>query len=1009
MDENLPVADAPAPAVGAVAETPAAAVAALVGDLRGSLAELRQQLDADPFANPIKLLSLELLGRLRRDELDDRRIEALVQRLTLTAFEARAARMRAYVGELDEGRNAARVAGLIRALAHAGEAEGGGLLPFAAFKERAGAVAYGFVFTAHPTFGLSLPLMDRLAALAFGLDGEGRALDEAALAAVLDEAEAMPHRPERMDLAAEHAMSLRVIANGRAAVRTVHKIALGVARELYPEQWQELVPRLVTLASWVGYDTDGRSDIRWSTTFAKRLRVQVEQLAYHRDGVRALREGAEGEGGLREGAKGEPALLATLELLETRLDLAIKTAEDDLAVLGADDARDATWQGRLARVSREMAGRRAGRLTDARQVVELVERALGAAREPATVEGLCLLRAELATQGLTAARTHVRINAVQLHNAVRKSIGMEHAPDDPTHRLSYLQATARLAAEARPVTVNFGTIEAEKATATRVFMTMAQMLKHLDASEPVRFLIAECDNALTLVAALYFARLFDIDGRIDISPLFETRKALERGASIIAEAIRVPAYRAYLERRGRLCIQTGFSDAGRYMGQTAACVAIERVRLGLVELLAREGLGGLELVIFDTHGESIGRGAHPGSFADRLRYYDTPESRRRLARAGTRLVEESSYQGGDGYLYFLNPSSAFALVTRALEHCLTPPEAAADPFYAASAYVDEFFAAVSAFNAAVIDDPCYAAFLGAYGVNLVYPTGSRALKRQEAGARPAADLAHPSQLRAIPHNSILQQMGILANTIGGVGQAVDKDPDAFRRLYRDSERFRRLVAMVEHAFKFTDLDVVKAYLDLFDPEGWLRLARRAADSAGQEEGRAVADRLERLDVEDRLARVFRIFHRDYMDLARAFRAHRRAARESGERPIAVDPETRDTLHLLHALRLALIQRLMLRAVHLPDFSDRHAATHDGLIARLMHLDVEPALDILAEIFPITEDAAAELDWGEPASYRGSETQSYVTEHVTLFRPIRRDYELIRRISTGVSHYLGAVG
>ena len=44
------------------------------------------------------------------------------------------------------------------------------------------------------------------------------------------------------------------------------------------------------------------------------------------------------------------------------------------------------------------------------------------------------------------------------------------------------------------------------------------------------------------------------------------------------------------------------------------------------------------------------------------------------------------------------------------------------------------------------------------------------------GAR--TGLEHPSQLRAIPHNSILQQLGTLANTIGGVGEAVAKDPSA---------------------------------------------------------------------------------------------------------------------------------------------------------------------------------------------------------------------------------------
>jgi phosphoenolpyruvate carboxylase len=113
--------------------------------------------------------------------------------------------------------------------------------------------------------------------------------------------------------------------------------------------------------------------------------------------------------------------------------------------------------------------------------------------------------------------------------------------------------------------------------------------------------------------------------------------------------------------------------------------------------------------------------------------------------------------------------------------------------------------------------------------------------------------------------------------------------------------------------------------------------------------------------------------------------------------------------MLHALRLALIQRLMLLAVRIPDFSDRHATTHEEMIIRLMHLEVEPALELLGQIFPVTEEAEPELDFGEAATYRSAGGQSYLTEHRTVFRPIGRDYELIRRISSGVSYHVGAVG
>ena len=108
--------------------------------------------------------------------------------------------------------------------------------------------------------------------------------------------------------------------------------------------------------------------------------------------------------------------------------------------------------------------------------------------------------------------------------------------------------------------------------------------------------------------------------------------------------------------------------------------------------------------------------------------------------------------------------------------------------------------------------------------------------------------------------------------------------------------------MVEHAFKFTDLDVVKAYVDLFDPEPWLRRAAVAVEQAEQEELRPVADYLERIDLHDRLARIHRVFHRDYMDLARALREHRRMARDAGEQPIA--DRARGARQPAHAARAA---------------------------------------------------------------------------------------------------------
>ena len=53
-------------------------------------------------------------------------------------------------------------------------------------------------------------------------------------------------------------------------------------------------------------------------------------------------------------AKDEPLLAPLLELLDARLALAIKSGEDDLAVLDQSPPFDSDWRGRLARASRDL-------------------------------------------------------------------------------------------------------------------------------------------------------------------------------------------------------------------------------------------------------------------------------------------------------------------------------------------------------------------------------------------------------------------------------------------------------------------------------------------------------------------------------------------------------------------------------------------------------------------------------------------------------------------------------
>ncbi len=984
--------------------------------LRSYLKEYRASTDRNVLKNPTRFLAVEIIRLLESGEISIGVVETLIQRLVAEAFVCRAARHRRYVGEMDRAANDARIVDLVRAVA-LGPDPDGTPVPFEAFQSRVESELFGIVITAHPTFSLSSRLIRALGAVIAGEDSTGHKLDEGELDALFQEVAALEHRSDQpIDLKTEQDLSLEAICNIQNGLRRVYEHVFAVARDLYPNRWQDLCPRLLTVASWVGYDLDGRSDITWTATLHTRLRVQLRQLETYLDYVRDIHQQA------RERPAGDRSdsaeLVQTLELVESRLALAIKEIKDEMNVFGAAEA--AADYAQIQRIAKQMREGLSLRLVESGHLVELISKGILAAQDDDLIGRLCILRAELANYGLAMAHTHVRLNATQLHNAINSEIGLTAAPDDPAFRRSYLAAINDLLDKVQPVTINFGTIIAERASARRLFMVVTQLIKYVDSTTPVRFLIAESDTTLTVLIALYFAKLFDIEDRIDISPLFETEKGLERGVRIMRDLLANEHYRAYVKRRGRLCIQTGFSDAGRLLGQTTAAAGMERLKLGLTELLAEEGLKDVQLVVFDTHGEAVGRGGHPGDFGARLDYIMTPESRWRADGAGIALKQEISFQGGDGYVHFITPDLAYASICRILERALPRPVPAEppDPFYEEWDYVVEFFATINQFNRGLMQDPNFAALLGMFGTNLLYPAGSRSLTRQsDDPLAPGREVTHPMQLRAISHNSILQQMGFLANSVGGVGRAIAKDPDGFRSLYQASPRFRLILSMARWGLVFSDIDALKSYINLTDPELWLARSVSIGDSERFSEVMTVAENLEELDVHVPLNAVFRNLHRDVIEFDR-FMAR---AMDDGDGQVAApaerasslfpeeDPDLRDRLVILHALRVALIRQIYVIATRIPEFSVQHGTTPKSLIRMIAHLDIERAMNLLEKIFPPDQNLSLLEDFGEPATYRSTTTRGYETQHGQIFVPMAKHYALVRRISTGIISLIGATG
>lgn len=922
-----------------------------IADLTGRLQALHAHTEETPLFNPVFQLALDLSRLIERGELTLDQCEALIAELECDALKSRAGHLRRLVAPVARGDNAARV----DRLAHGGD--------FAAFRARWEHPVLHAVFTAHPTFLLTPAQSDAVAAAA----SSEEPIDAAACVT--------PAERPAITLAFEHAQAMRAITHAQDARDAIIAGLLTHARREWPEAWAQFRPLPFRFATWVGYDMDGRTDIGWAQSIGFRLAEKAERLAHY---VAAL-----------ETIDGSHPLLAELRPAAA---YAAERAED----FGGDLSDPAV----LSEAANRLTGDDPHKLLSLKRFIDALEgEAAGA--DAARAIALKTLAAAMRADGLGMGWIHFRVNAKQLHNAVRRRLDPESELDLASKgAVVHLRRAIR---EVKPLRSNFAALAIESSTAIRQFLAIAQILKHIDADAPIRMLVAESEQPATVLAALYFAELFGVADKVDVSPLFETENALEHGGRFLDALLAEEEYRAYARRRGRVSIQTGFSDAGRFIGQIPASLAIERLQGRLAEAMQANGLTDVAALVFNTHGESMGRGAHPDSFADRLAWALSPWARRRFARAGIRLEPEESFQGGDGYLFFATPELALATLTRLAE--LHPaeadPAAPPDPFYKRTDLSLDFYRAIKDRQHHLLESRTYARAVTAFGLGLLNPTGSRVSRRQ--GDLSADREMSLRQIRAIPHNAILQQLGYPVNVIAGIGSAAEGSYEAVAELLRESERGRQLIRLVRGADALGSIKTVAAYGELFNSAYWASRPYRGTEGHLSRPCEALAEYL----IADDRAEVFRrLTSRLRVD---ALKLHRLFALVPDANPRADREYVRRAIGACHALRLALFQHMFIRAVSIPAFSRANDVAREDVLEMVFTLRIDEAMTQLRRAYPTHFPRIGDFRLSEPTDYPEGGDEGYGAIRRAFIDPIERAYDLSLRIGTAIANHFGAHG
>jgi phosphoenolpyruvate carboxylase len=919
-------------------------------ELSARLQALHARTIETPLFNPVFQLSLELSRELESGAMTLADAGALVAELECESLQSRAAKLVHLLSPMALQDNLAALRGLAAASA-----------TFDDFAARWQRPLFHVVFTAHPTFLLTPAQTEAVAAAASSSDVSAETV------CIVD-----TQRPA-ITLDFEHDAAMAALARGQDARDAIVGALLAEAAARWPDRWRTLQLLPYRFASWVGYDMDGRTDIGWSTSIRYRLREKGLRLGRYAAQMEAIDAG---------------------HAIAARLRAAQAHTHDMEARFGGDvSAPDA-----LAAAANALTASDPAKLLSLGALIAQLEEEAGSSDTTRAV-ALLTLAAGMRADGLGMGGIHFRVNSSQLHNAIRRRI-------DPDNRLDLGSKTALIRMRAllksvTPLRSNFAALAIENTTAVRQFLAMTQILHHIDGDAPIRMLVAECEQPTTILAALYFSRLFGIEDKVDVSPLFETESALEHGSRFLDALLGEEDFRAYARRRGRVCVQHGFSDAGRFVGQIPAALAHERLQGALAANMAKHGLTDIAGLIFNTHGESMGRGAHPVNMTDRQTWPMSVWARQQFARRGIATELEASYQGGDGYLFFGTPELALATLTRIAEVETAPLPAQDDPFYTRTDLSLDFYRGIRGMQRGFMQSRTYARSLTAFGLGLLNETGSRKARRQ-------SDLAadremNLRQIRAIPHNAVMQQLGFPMNLISGVGSAASDDVEGIAELINASPRGRQAIRMLRASDRLASIKTLAAYGELFNSAYWASRPYRGTEANLETGCLALADQL---TTDNRNSAIRTLVSRLRVD---AVKLHRLLERIPDEAAPDGREDLRRSLGALQALRLALMQHIFLRAVQIPAFSRSNDISREDVLEMVFSLRIYDAVSQLRRAYPVTAPAITDFAVAEPTDYPEDESQAYAGIGSDYIDPIEAGHTLILRIGGAIANHFGAHG
>jgi phosphoenolpyruvate carboxylase len=197
---------------------------------------------------------------------------------------------------------------------------------------------------------------------------------------------------------------------------------------------------------------------------------------------------------------------------------------------------------------------------------------------------------------------------------------------------------------------------------------------------------------------------------------------------------------------------------------------------------------------------------------------------------------------------------------------------------------------------------------------------------------------------------------------------------------------------------------LQAYATVYDPSYWVALSKSTPDSDQALAYRRIYYLLQDRQTSTSIEKIANTFSIDFSKFDPMLEAMEKVP------TLEERHEARLDIHILHAIRQAMMMKALALAGQLPTVSRRHESTVVDIMNLIRAMRIGDAVDLLCSIFPASREEEARLKAiSEPGHMTGSPANGYDQLHEEVIKPLDEIDRVMHMTTLAICQAYGAYG